>query len=117
MKNIREVQFQMVQSPEYWRIPFMEFVDDFRKSKDIRLIEQPFQCEHERFDALLASTIESLCAELGIETPNWVWEVPSCKYPWFVSGIREFKRSPLLKILYISSRRKIFVLENFLERA
>ncbi len=117
MKNIREVQFQMVQSPEYWRIPFMEFVDDFRKSKDIRLIEQPFQCEHERFDALLASTIESLCAELGIETPNWVWEVPSCKYPWFVSGIESLKAITIVESPVYFRRRKIFVLENFLERA
>ncbi len=117
MKNIREVQFQMVQSPEYWRIPFMEFVDDFRKSKDIRLIEQPFQCEHERFEALLASTIESLCAELGIETPNWVWEVPSCKYPWFVSGIESLKAITIVESPVYFRRRKIFVLENFLERA
>lgn len=95
----------------------MEFVDDFRKSKDIRLIEQPFQCEHERFDALLASTIESLCAELGIETPNWVWEVPSCKYPWFVSGIESLKAITIVESPVYFRRRKIFVLENFLERA
>lgn len=117
MRNIREVQLQMVQTPEYWRIPFMEFVDDFRKFKDIRLIEQPFQCEHERFDALLASTIESLCAELGIETPNWVWEVPSCKYPWFVSGIESLKAITIVESPVYFRRRKIFVLENFLERA
>jgi len=54
----------------------MEFVDDFRRTRDHRLIEKPFSLNDENVDALLASTVEYLCDELGVETPDWVWEVP-----------------------------------------
>ncbi len=116
MRTIQEIKHTMRHTPEYWRIPFMEFVDDFRKSKDMRFIEDPFPLEHERFDALLASTIEYLCDELGLETPEWVWEIPSCKDPWFVSGIESLKAITLVESPVYFRRRKIFVLENFLER-
>lgn len=48
----------------------MEFVDDFRRTRDYSLIERPFELGNEKFDSLLASTIEYLCDEMGIEFPN-----------------------------------------------
>ena len=86
---------------EYWKIPFLDFVDSLRFYKDTSLIEIPIVNDHEKFDALLASTIEYLCNELRIKAPDWVWDIAACKEPWFVSGMENLKA---------------IVLQNFLDR-
>ena len=115
-RTIQETKLAMLKSGENWRIPFMEFVDDFRSTHDHSLIEQPFSISDENIDSLLASTIEYLCDELGIETPNWVWEIPSCREPWFVSGYENLKAITIVESPVFFRRRKIFVLSNFLFR-
>ena len=116
-RTIQEARMAMLKSGENWRIPFMEFIDDLRRTRDHRLIEKPFALGNENIDSLLASTIEYLCDELGVETPNWVWEVPSCKEPWFVAGYDNLKAISIVESPVFFRRRKIFVLANFLSRA
>jgi len=113
---IHDVKTAMLSNGENWRIPYIEFVDDFRRTKDSESIEKPFDLNNERFDSLLASTAEYLCDELGIETPNWVWNVPPCKEPWFVSGYENLKAISIAESPVFFRRRKIFVLNNFLTR-
>jgi len=115
-RTIQEAKTAMVKTGENWRIPFLEFVDDLRQTHDHSLIEKPFDLSNENLDSLLASTIEYLCDEIGIETPNWVWDVPSCKEPWFVSGYENLKAISIAESPVFFRRRKIFVLENFLSR-
>jgi len=115
-RTVQEAKTAMLESGNNWRIPFMEFVDDLRRTHDLSLIEKPFTLSNEKFDSLLASTIEYLCDEMGIETPNWVWDVPSCKEPWFVSGYENLKAISIVESPVFFRRRKIFVLENFLSR-
>ena len=81
------------------------------------MVEKPFSLSDEDIDSLLASTVEYLCDELGIETPDWVWDVPPCKEPWFVSGYENLKAIAIAESPVFFRRRKIFVLENFLSRA
>lgn len=107
----------MLKSGDNWRIPFFDFVDEFRRTKNYSLIETEFSLDSEHFDSLLASTIEFLCAELEFKTPNWIWEVPPCKDPWFVSGYENLKAISLVESPVFFRRRKIFVLKNFLDRA
>ena len=114
--TIRETKHHMEQDPEYWLIPFMEFVDDFRRDRNFSLIQEPFELTDERFDALLASTVEYLCDEINLEPPEWVWNIPSCQDPWFVSGVENLKAITIVESPVYFRRRKIFVLENFLER-
>jgi hypothetical protein len=116
-RTINETKAAMLEYGEHWRIPFMEFVDDFRRLKDLRLIEKPFALGDERFDSLLASAIEHLCAELDLETPSWSWGVPACKSPWFVSDVENLKAIAIAESPAHFRRRKIFVLGNFLARA
>ncbi len=115
-RTVQEVKTAILEYGQDWRIPFMEFVDDLRRTRNHSLIEKPFPLDHENFDSLLASTIEYLCDELGVETPDWVWEVPSCKEPWFVSGYENLKAISIAESPVFFRRRKIFVLENFLSR-
>jgi len=116
MNPISETKLEMIEAKEQWFIPFMNFVDDFRYHKDINAISKPFELSNEKFDALLASTIEYLCNELHINTPDWVWAVPACKDPWFVSGVESIKAFAIVESPVYFRRRKIFVLENFLYR-
>lgn len=106
----------MAEAGEFWVVPLMDFVDDLRRSRDPEAIRIPFPCDDERLDAILASTIEALCSELGMETPDWVWDVPSCRHPWFVSGIENLKAICIAESPASFRRRKIFVLEKFLSR-
>jgi hypothetical protein len=102
MKSIVEIKNQIQQQPEYWQIPFMDFVDDFRRYKDISAIDTPYPLNDEKMDALIAATIEYLCHEQGVEVPNWVLSIPACQHPWFVAGIENLKA--------------IALVENFLDR-
>ena len=116
MNSINRVKEEMEKDTENWIIAFMDFVDDFRYYKDAAVIEEPLELNNEKFDALLASAIEYLCDEMGMEPPEWVWEVPPCKDPWFVSGMESLKAITIVESPVYFRRRKIFVLENFLSR-
>lgn len=116
-KTIQETRKAMIDNGDNWRIPFMEFVDDFRRTRDYSLIEKPFELGNEKFDSLLASTVEYLCDEMGLESPDWIWDIPPCKEPWFVSGYENLKAISIVESPAFFRRRKIFVLGNFLYRA
>lgn len=115
-RTIYEAKMTIMKSGENWRIPFMEFVDDLRRTKDMSLIEKPFFLSNDKMDSLLASTIEYLCFELKMKVPDWVWEVPSCKEPWFIAGYENLKAISIVESPVFFRRRKIFVLKNFLSR-
>jgi len=51
---------KIIDDPKNWSIYLMDFVDDFRYYRDRRMIEEPFELDDERFDALLAATAEQL---------------------------------------------------------
>ena len=107
----------MAQNPKFWLIPFMEFVDDFRRTKDMSLLATPLESGNRRFDAILASTAEALCRELDLQAPEWILKVSACEEPWFVSGLESLKAIALVESPVYFRRRKIFVMANFLERA
>ncbi len=114
--TLRELEQMMTANPAHWQIPLMDFVDEFRRMKSPASLQEPLGGQDERFDALLASTIEYLCAEQGVSIPAWVWQVPACRDPWFVSGVENLKATALVESPVYFRRRKIFVLENFLDR-
>ena len=114
--TIRETQLAIESNSSQWLIPFMEFVDDFRRTKLTSEIEEPIKLGNEKFDALLASTVEYLCQELRLKVPGWAEDVPSCRTPWFVSGVENLKAITIVESPVCFRRRKIFVLKNFLDR-
>lgn len=115
--SLKNTKIGIENDPDNWLIHFMDFVDEFRRNGDPSMIDEPFEFTNERLDAILASTVEYLCNELNIKTPDWIWEVPGCKNPWFVSGIENLKAITIVESPAYFRRRKIFVLENFLDRA
>lgn len=100
----------------------MNFVDDFRYYRDPGALKEPFELSDDRddrddrMDALLASTAESLCDEIGIEPPLWLAKIPACRDPYFVAEIQNLKAISIVESPVRFRMRKIFVLENFLSR-
>ncbi|MGI8812512.1 MAG: hypothetical protein ACR2IH_08290 [Pyrinomonadaceae bacterium] len=95
----------------------MNFVDDFRRIGDRSALVDPFDVKDDRAGALLASTAESLCDEMNLPPPEWLSEVPAAVQPYFVSGLENLKAISLVESPLRFRVRKIFVLENFLNRA
>ena len=116
MTTLREVKIQIEKYPKHWSIYLLDFVDEFRRSKNPAMIQASFKGPSNRWAALLASTAEFLCQELGMEVPEWIEKVPAVKDPWFVAGLNNLKAIALVESPLAFRHRKIFVMENFLFR-
>lgn len=116
MITLKETKEKIVGDPRWWKIHFFDFVDDFRANRDLTALREPFELTDDKTDALLASTAESLCHELDLETPLWLSEIPACRKPYFVSGLENLKATAIVQSPLRFRIRKIFVLANFLER-
>lgn len=91
-----------------WKTHLFNFVDEFRRTMDGRLVilPPPSSCDG-RITALLASTVRALCEELDISTPRWATLRYFIPTPWFVSGMNSLKASALLESLRPSRFRQI----------
>lgn len=117
MITLKETHAAVLQNPTQWRVPLMDFVDDFRQHRDILALQDPFSLGDPPLDALLASTAESLCREMNLLPPPWLADVPATPKAWFVSGFDSLHAIALAESPADFRLRKIFVLENFLSRA
>ena len=101
---------------KWWKIHFYDFADDFRFHKNLQAVAEPFSFDDNKFDALLASTIESLCNEMSLQTPDWTKDVPACEKPFFVAGFESMKATAIVESSVYFRIRKIFVTSSFLQR-
>ena len=103
---------------ESWKTHLFDFVDEFRRTLDTRLILLPPPKQTDaRLLALVAATVKVLCDEVGIEAPAWACKRHYLPVPWFVSGMNSLKASALLECPLPYRSNNIFVHNNFLERA
>jgi hypothetical protein len=116
MTTLRETKEKIVDDYPNWKLYFYDFVDDFRYSKDSKMIAEEFEFDNEKIDALLASTVEKLCEELNIEIPKWLSKIPSCKKPFFVAGFENLKATAIVESPLRFRIRNIFVTKSFLQR-
>lgn len=101
-----------------WSMHLFNFVDEFRRTPRPDLVSDPPDPElPKRLECLLASTVESLCDEEGMEFPGWCWGVGRLPEPWFVSGVDSLKALALVGSPVHFRKRDLFVLDNFLRRA
>src|SRR5215210_4818358 len=112
MIALREVREQITADQQNWPLYLMDFVDDFRYYKDLGAVAEPFAITGDKWEALLASTVEALCDELGLKAPEWLSRVPACVDPFFVSGFENIKAFTIVESPLRFRIRKIFVLEN-----
>ena len=100
-----------------WTIHLFDAVDAFRRGPDPDLVRLgPVDGIHSRLGALIASTVETVCAEFSLTLPEWCRGVGALDRPWFVAGIENLKASALIESPVRFRKRNIFVLANFLER-
>ncbi len=100
-----------------WKLWLFEFVDAFRRSPRKELVIEPPSPETcARISALLASTVDALCAECGVASPWWCGGVGVLPGPWFVAGIENLKATALAESPTHFRKRNIFVHANFLAR-
>lgn len=100
-----------------WKLWLFEFVDAFRHSPGEELVMVPPSPQTgARITALLAATVEALCADQSIPIPWWCGGVGVLPEPWFVAGIENLKAIALVESPAPYRRRNIFVLANFLTR-
>lgn len=111
-----ETKCLMTGDPKWWKIPLMDFVDDFRYYKDARAISQPFELGDREKDVVFAGVIETLCDELEIEIPAWLADVPAARRPVFLSRMENLKAISIVESPVRFRLRKVFVMENFLHR-
>jgi hypothetical protein len=116
MITVAETKRKFEEDPRWWKIPLMDFVDDFRYYKDEQAIAKPFELSDEDKDAVFAGVIETLCDELGIQIPSWLTDVPPCGRPLFLSGMESLKAIAIVQSPVRFRIRKVFVMENFLSR-
>ena len=116
--TIKKTKTAMIRAKKkQWEAPFFDFVDDFRYCRNLSLLlPEPFELGSPRLDAILASTVEYLCGELKLTTPDWSWEVLGLAEPWFVAEIEDLKAFAIVESPVFFRRRNIFVLGNFLSR-
>ncbi len=101
-----------------WKTHLFDFVDEFRRTADGRLVILPPPSSFDRrITALIASTVRSLCEELEISTPRWATLRYFIATPWFVSGMNSLKASALVESPLHFRANNIFVHSNFLSRA
>ncbi len=117
--SVESVSRRMLEDgADSWKLWLFEFVDAFCKSPAGRLAENsPAAALSPRLTALLASTVEFLCSQRGLQAPFWCAGVPALRAPWFASAIENIKASALVESPTQFRRRNIFVLANFLARA
>jgi len=101
-----------------WPIYFLEFVDAFRKTLDMRLILlPPVRDLDAKLLSLLASITLELCAESGMEAPSWAKKSYFLDQPWFISDMESLKATAIQESSLYFRRNNIFVQDNFLKRA
>ena len=101
-----------------WKIHLMNMVDEFRKTKDARILLLPpdRNCD-DKIRTLIAATVLELCLETKMPPPHWAQNHKPLSQPWFVAGVEALKASALLESPLSFRSKNIFVHENFLERA
>ena len=70
MNTIKQVKNSILRDQENWLIYLMNFVDEFRRVKEINMVNEPLIGNHDRFDALLSSVVHYLCDELEMDIPE-----------------------------------------------
>ena len=116
--SVESTSWKILESgPGSWRIHLMDFVDAFRRSREVALIESaPVDALDHEYRCLITSTVERLCSEIHCEIPHWCAGIDGLKKPWFVSGMENLKAAALQESPAVFRKRNIFVLGNLLDR-
>lgn len=116
--SAQSVAYRVLMDGEHsWKIHYMNFVDEFRRTLDTRLIVLPPPSELSvKLQALLASIVCFLCHEASITAPKWAAKNYYLLEPWFVAESEALKPMTIAETPLEFKKNLIFVGNNFLNR-
>jgi DNA-binding XRE family transcriptional regulator len=116
--SVYRASLLMLQKPSHWSLALFDFVDAFRRTRDLALVATPPDLGLEtRLQVLLAAVVEQLCRELALAPPLWLNAMSVLPQPWFVADVQNLKAMAIIESPIAFRKRGIFVLSNFLDRA
>lgn len=116
--SVYRASLLMMQKPAQWTHALFDFVDAFRRTRNIALVATPPDFGLElRLQVLLAAVVDQLCHEFGIAPPLWLDAMSALAKPWFVAGVENLKAMAIIESPIAFRKRNIFVFSNFLDRA
>lgn len=96
---------------------FFNFIDAARKKRDPKYWATPPHVDlAQKWKALFASSVETLCDEMGFDYPEWCGAILPLTTPLFPANLENLKASALVESPIHFRKRNIFVLDNFLQR-
>jgi hypothetical protein len=116
MKTLCEYISVATQNADALRISLGDFIDDFRREKNISVLTDEAN-EPSPVNQLFVATAHQLCIEMKINAPEWIRKPVILNEPYFLSQFASFRFLALRDSPYAFKIRNIFVNENFLKRA
>ncbi len=100
-----------------WKIAYFNFVDDFRNTLRMELVEDPpIQSIDLKYIGLINATVFKICNDNSIIPPKWCTQKIPLKNPWFISGLPSIRKYELLEAFPEFKRNNIFCTKKFLSR-
>lgn len=115
MKSLLEYIIQARISEAQKKISVGQFIDDFRRTQDLKSIEHPL-FEQDEIAKLFEAIAHQLCLDLGLACPDWLNKPTYLQNPYFVSKLPGSKFIALRDSPYAFKIRNIFVPFNYLNR-
>lgn len=115
MKILQDYISKARKSASQRRLFLAQFIDDFRRLKDLKMLSRPVK-KKDRVALLFVATAHQLALDLSLRPPEWLTKCTPLKSPYFVSKIEGLKLLALRDSPYAFRARNIYVLGNFLSR-
>lgn len=115
MKELKDYVLCAKRNPSKRKLLLAQFIDDFRRSKDLKMITTPIT-KTDQLTQLFVATAHQLAIELKLKQPLWLTKYTPLKHPYFISQFDGLKLLALRDSPYSFRVRNIYVLGNFLSR-
>jgi len=116
MKSLKDYILKAQISVEQRRLYVGQFIDDFKRTKNMSLIEKPI-IENDPISKLFEAIAHQLCIDLNLDIPDWLNNPVCLDDPFFVSDLPNSRFLALRDSPIAFKSRNIFVPYNYLSRA
>jgi len=115
MKPLANYVDQARQGDTHRKLWVAQFIDDFRRTKDLNAIAAPL-ADKDSIALLFQAIAHQLCVELKLSIPDWFFDFEPLDEPFFVSNLPNSRFLSLRESPYLFRMRNIFVPANYLVR-
>jgi hypothetical protein len=116
MKTLIDYIEKSKTSAENRKIWVAQFVDDFNRTKNLKMIEDEIKLSDDSISKLFEAIAHQLCLDLKLQTPEWLLNAKYLNDPFFVSDLPNSRFLALRDSPYAFRSRNIFVPYHYLSR-